>query len=264
MAFYKISEINIYPVKSLGGITVRSANVKPKGLEHDRRWMLINEENVFLTQRIHNHMALFKMSFSDNGFRVSFKGDQLDIPFTMQGDPIRARIWDDEVTVQEVSPAHSEWFTKNIGMPVRLVAFPEENSRPIDARYKVGDDHVSLADGYPLMILGESTLEDLNQRLKQPVPMNRFRPTFVFTGGDAFDEDTWKRFSIGEARFAGVKPCMRCVLITVDQETGIKGIEPLATLSTYRKRDKGVSFGQNVIPIKLGQISIGDEIIVED
>jgi uncharacterized protein YcbX len=264
MAFYRISELYIYPVKSLGAIPVRSVSVKPKGFEHDRRWMLIDEQNVFLTQRIHNHMALFRMSFGDEGFRASFKDDQLNIPLTTQGDPVRARIWNDEVTVQEVSPAHSEWFSKNIGIRCKLVAFPEENARPVDPRYKVADDHVSLADGYPIMVIGQSTLDDLNQRLKDPVPMNRFRPSVVFTGGDAFDEDQWRRFSIGNGKFAGVKPCMRCVLITVDQETGIKGIEPLATLSTYRKRDNGVYFGQNVIPTRLAQIAIGDEIIVED
>lgn len=264
MALYRISELNIYPVKSLGGIPVRSANVLQKGLQHDRRWMLVDEENNFLTQRVHNHMALFRMSFSDHGFRVSFRGESIDIPFTMEGGSVRAKIWNDEVTVREVSTAHSEWFSKNIGMPCKLVAFPEENARPVDAKYRVADDHVSLADGYPLMIIGQSTLDDLNQRLKIPVPTNRFRPSVVFTGGDPFDEDNWKRFSIGESRFAGVKTCKRCVLITVDQETGIKGTEPLATLSTYRRWDNGVHFGQNVIPTKLGKIAIGDEIIVED
>jgi uncharacterized protein YcbX len=264
MAFYKISELYIYPVKSLGGIPVRSAKVMQKGLEHDRRWMLIDEENVFLTQRIHNHMALFRMGVGDKGFRVSFKGEQLDIPFTSQGDPIRARIWNDEVTVQEVSASHSEWFSKNIGIRCKLVTFPEENTRPVDPQYRIADDQVSLADAYPLMIIGQSTLDDLNQRLKNPVPTNRFRPSVVFTGGDPFDEDNWGRFSMGESTFAGVKTCKRCVLITVDQETGIKGTEPLATLSTYRRWDNGVHFGQNVIPTKLGQIAIGDDIIVED
>lgn len=264
MAFYKISELNIYPIKSLGGIPVQSAMVKQKGLEHDRRWMLVDEENVFLTQRIHNHMALFRMSFGDNGFRVSFKGDDIDIPFTMEGDPVRAKIWNDEVTVREVSSVHSDWFSGNIGIRCRLMAFPEENARYIDPKYRLADESVSLADGYPLLLLGQATVDDLNRRLEIPVPMNRFRPSVVFTGGDAFDEDKWTRFSMGDGSFAGVKTCRRCVLITVDQETGIKGTEPLATLSTYRRWDNGVHFGQNVIPVKLGKISIGDEIIVED
>lgn len=264
MAFYRISELNIYPIKSLGGIPVRSAKVMTKGLEHDRRWMLIDEENVFLTQRIHNHMALFRMSFGDNGFRVSFKDRHLDIPFTMEGGPLRAKIWDDEVTVREVSSQHSEWFSKNIGVPCKLVAFPEENDRRVDVRYRVAEDnHVSLADAYPLLVIGQPSLDDLNERLETPVPMNRFRPSVVFTGGDAFDEDHWGRFAMGGCTFAGVKACKRCILLTVDQETGIKGTEPLATLSTYRRWDNGVYFGQNVIPTKLGQIAIGDEIIVQ-
>jgi uncharacterized protein YcbX len=259
-----VSEINIYPIKSLGGISLQASDVLQKGLRHDRRWMLMDEDNVFLTQRIHNRMALFRMSFADNGFNVSYDGQQLNIPFTMEGDPVRAKIWDDEVTVQEVSSAHSDWFSKNLGLPVRLVAFPEGNERPIDPKYRLGDDHVSLADAYPLLIIGQSSLDDLNRRLDDPVPMNRFRPSIVFTGGDPFEEDTWGMFTTGGASFAGVKPCKRCVLITVDQQTGVKGTEPLVTLSKYRKKDNGVYFGQNVIPTTTGKISIGDEIIINN
>jgi uncharacterized protein YcbX len=121
---------------------------------------------------------------------------------------------------------------------------------------------VSLADAYPLMMIGQSTLDDLNKRLENPLPMNRFRPSVVFTGGEPFEEDHWDKFTMNNLTFAGVKLCKRCVLITIDQATGIKGIEPLATLSKYRKKDNGVYFGQNVIPTTLGQLSIGDEIII--
>jgi len=239
-----------------------SARVMKKGLQHDRRWMLIDEDNIFLTQRIHHRMALFHLAFSDNGFRVSYDGTEITIPSTMEPDPIRAKIWDDEVTVREVSSAHSEWFSKHLGTRVRLVAFPEENERPVDEKYRVGNDHVSLADAYPLLIVGQSSLDDLNQRMEIPVPMNRFRPSVVFTGGEAFEEDHWSKFTIGGLTFAGVKLCKRCVLITVDQATGVKGTEPLVTLSKYRRKDNGVYFGQNIIPIEPGQISIGDEIII--
>jgi uncharacterized protein YcbX len=258
----RISEINIYPVKSLGGIPVSSSRVMKKGLEHDRRWMLIDDDNVFLTQRIHNRMALFKMSFGNEGFQVSYQDKRLMIALGTQGDPVRAKIWDDEVMVCEVSPVHSEWFSENLGVKCKLVAFPEQNERAVDARYRIADDHVSLADAYPLMIIGQSTLDDLNNRLEDPLPMNRFRPSVVFTGGEAFGEDHWERFTMNNLSFAGVKLCKRCVLTTVDQATAAKGAEPLLTLSKYRKKDGGVYFGQNVIPIELGQISIGDEIIV--
>ena len=258
----RISGIFIYPVKSLGGIPVTSARVMKKGLQHDRRWMLIDSANIFLTQRIHHRLALFKMNFANEGFEVNYDGNNIGIPSTVEGDPIRAKIWDDEVTVQEVSTAHSNWFSKRLGIDCKLVAFPEQNERPIDVRYRIGDDHVSLADAYPLMMIGQSTLDDLNERMEIPLPMNRFRPSVVFTGGEPFEEDHWNKFTMNNLRFAGVKLCKRCVLTTIDQATGIKGTEPLATLSKYRKKDNGVYFGQNVIPIEPGEIYIGDEIII--
>jgi uncharacterized protein len=261
----KISELYVYPIKSLGGIPLQSARVMEKGIQHDRRWMLMDESNVFLTQRIHNHMALFKTSLSADGVGVAFKDDFIEIPFDLvEGGPVRAKIWDDEVTVNEVSDKHSAWFTKHIGMNCKLVAFPENNQRLIDPKYRIADENVSLADAYPLLIIGQSSLDDLNERMSSPVPMNRFRPNVVFTGGDPFDEDTWKRFAMGLLNFAGVKPCKRCILPTVDQETGVKGVEPLATLSKFRRKDNstGVYFGQNVTPLSLGEISVGDEIII--
>jgi uncharacterized protein YcbX len=258
----RISGIFIYPVKSLGGIPVGSASVMKKGLQHDRRWMLVDSGNIFLTQRIHTRMALFKMNFANEGFQVTYDGNDIVIPSAMEGESVRAKIWDDEVTVQEVSTTHSNWFSKHLGFPCKLVAFPEENDRPVDVRYRLGDDHVSLADAYPLMMIGQSTLDDLNRRMEIPLPMNRFRPSVVFTGGEPFEEDHWDKFTMNNLRFAGVKLCKRCVLITIDQATGVKGTEPLATLSTYRKKDNGVYFGQNVIPMEPGKLSIGDEIII--
>lgn len=263
MAHLKVSGIFIYPVKSLGGIAMQTATVMKKGLQHDRRWMLMDENNVFITQRVHHKMALFKTSFGDNGFAVTYDGQQLHIPHTYEGDPVRAKIWDDEVTVQEVSTQHSEWFTKNLGIKCKLVAFPEQNDRPVDEKYRIGDDQVGLADAYPLLIIGERSLDDLNERLKSPVLMNRFRPNLVFSGGDPFDEDTFRDFTVGSVPFVSVKPCARCVLTTVDQATGTKtGGEPLATLAKYRRKGSGVYFGQNIIPAQTGQISIGDEITI--
>lgn len=263
MALIKVSEINIYPVKSLGGIALSTAKVMKKGLEYDRRWMLTDENNMFLTQRVHHKMALFRMSFGENGFVVSYDGQQLQIPLTFEGDPFRSKVWDDEVTVREVSSRHSAWFSEHLGIPCKLAAFPEENERPVDERYRIGDDHVSLADAYPVLMIGERSLDDLNKRLNSPVPMNRFRPNVVFSGGDPFVEDTIREFTIGSIPFVGVKPCARCVLTTVDQATGTKtGGEPLATLAKYRRKGSGVYFGQNIIPKQTGQISLGDEITI--
>ena len=119
----------------------------------------------------------------------------------------------------------------------------------MDARYAHANEQVSLADGYPLLIIGEASLADLNKRLPSPVPMNRFRPNLVFSGGHAYEEDAWKEFRIGESLFKGVKPCSRCVLTTIDQDTGAQGKEPLATLASYRKKENKIYFGQNVLAL---------------
>ncbi|MFZ6012481.1 MAG: MOSC domain-containing protein, partial [Bacteroidota bacterium] len=176
------------------------------------------------------------------------------------GQQIQTKIWDDVVDTIEVNQALSQWFTDHLNMNVKLVSFPEKNSRPVDPDYKVNDEHVSLADGFPFLIIGQSSLDDLNSRMEKPVPMNRFRPNLVFTGGAPYEEDGWRNFSIGKTRFVGVKPCSRCVLTTVNQDTGEKGIEPLYTLSTYRKQNNKVLFGQNAVALDDFEVSVGDKI----
>jgi uncharacterized protein YcbX len=257
---YKVSQLWTYPVKSLGGIAVQQARVLQKGLETDRRWMLIDDENTFMTQRVHHKMALFRPSWAGDKLMVSHLESSVLVPAVPLGEECRAMIWDDVVEVIEVHPNVSQWFSERLGKACKFVSFPEEKIRSVDPKYNLGDDQVSLADGYPLLVIGQGTLDDLNSRLSQPVPMNRFRPNIVFTGGDPFVEDTWTTFAVGVNRFAAVKPCARCVLPTVDQETGVMGKEPLATLSTYRRRNGKVYFGMNLIPLDHLTISVGDEI----
>lgn len=260
----RISEIWIYPIKSMGGISLETAQVRPKGFELDRRWMLVDETNRFITQREVTPMAFFKLSLSRDTLVVHHGNDHLEVPIAEQsGSPFNAVVWDDTVQVVEVSNGKSQWFSEKLGMKCKLVSFPEGNPRPVDERYKVANDHVGLADGYPYLIIGQSSLDDLNSRLATPVPMNRFRPNLVFTGGEPFEEDTWRNFRVGENRFVGVKPCARCVLTTVDQATGQKGSEPLATLSRYRRNENKVLFGQNVIALDYDKVSVGDEVVLE-
>lgn len=260
----RISEIWIYPIKSMGGISLETAQVRPKGFELDRRWMLVDEANRFITQREVTPMAFFKLSLSRDTLMVHHGNDRLEVPIAEQsGSTFDAVVWDDTVQVVEVSNQKSQWFSEKLGMKCKLVSFPEGNPRPVDERYKVANDHVGLADGYPYLIIGQSSLDDLNSRLATPVPMNRFRPNLVFTGGEPFEEDTWRNFSAGANRFVGVKPCARCVLTTVDQATGQKGSEPLATLSRYRRNENKVLFGQNVIALDYDKVSVGDEVVLE-
>lgn len=261
----KLSEIWIYPVKSLGGISLTSSSVMQKGLAYDRRMMLVDETGKFMTQRVFPQMALFKLSINKELLTITHHQHtlQLNLKKYTLSNPIMVTIWDDKVKAFEVGPAYSDWFSEQLGLKCKLVYFPEENARPVNPRYKVNDEHVSLADAYPFLIIGQSSLDDLNSRLKEPVPINRFRPTFVFVGGAPHEEDKWRNFSIGANRFVGVKLCDRCVLTTVDQNTGVKGIEPLRTLASYRKWDNNIYFGQNLVALDHHVVNVGDPIVIQ-
>lgn len=257
-----LSEIWVYPVKSLGGIRVSSAKVLAKGLEYDRRWMVIDQGGQFMSQRAYPAMALLQPSLAQDRITLTHKHTGSSVTFDLDETshrPVTARIWNDTVEVAEVRDDIHAWLSHHLNMNCRLVRFPEENPRALDERYAVGNDHVSLADAYPFLLIGQASLDDLNKRLKEQLPMNRFRPNFVFTGGTPFEEDTWKTFSIGSGKFVAVKPCDRCVMTTVDQHTGTKGSEPLITLATFRKQGNKILFGQNLIGLTPGcTISEGD------
>lgn len=261
----KLTEIWTYPIKSLGGISLTSAKIMGKGIQYDRRWMLVDTDGKFMTQRIHPKMALFKLTLDKTQLTIHYKDHSLPVLFnhTFIPTPLNVQIWDDLVSAFEVSTEHSHWFSDHLGIECRLVFFPEENARPVDPLYKVNDGHVSLADAYPYLIIGQSSLDDLNSRLPTPVPMNRFRPNLVFTGGDPYEEDTWRNFTIGTAAFVGIKPCARCALPTVNQDTGERGDEPIRTMSTYRKRDNKIYFGQNLVALHPAEIKVGDRITLK-
>jgi uncharacterized protein YcbX len=260
----KLSEIWIYPIKSLGGIRLSSSPVVEKGLPYDRRWMLVDERGTFMTQRINPLMALFKLTMNKHDLVVNFKNDSLTIPLRplLITRPERVTIWDDQVEAHEVDPIFSKWFSEHLDLACRLVHFPENNPRPVDVKYQRSNEQVSLADAYPFLIIGQSSLDDLNSKLEHPVPMNRFRPNFVFTGGTPYEEDTWQTFSIGGGHFAGVKTCSRCVLTTVNQDTAARGTEPLKTLASYRTWNSKVHFGQNLLSIDHHEVHEGDIITV--
>lgn len=258
----KLSEIWIYPVKSLGGIRLSSSKVLDKGLQYDRRFMLVDEGGMFMTQRIFPKMALLKTSISSEKLTVTNENHSVTIAIipAKGSDDRPVQIWNDLVMAHEVDPEYSAWFSERLDMKCKLVFFPEENPRAVDPNYRVNGENVSFQDAYPVLIIGQSSLDDLNTRLSDPVPMNRFRPNLVFTGGDPYEEDTWRYFKVGSNRFAGVKPCARCVLTTVNQDTAEKGKEPLRTLATYRNVNNKILFGQNLVAVDSGVISVGDGI----
>jgi uncharacterized protein YcbX len=225
--------------------------------------MLVDENGVFMTQRNHSRLALFKTAIGHDYLTIWFGNDKLEVPFeTGSSDNLELKIWDDSVRAFEVSSANSEWFSGRLNTKCKLVFFPEDNPRPVDSLYAVNNDHTSLSDAYPFLIIGQSSLDNLNEKLQEPVPINRFRPNFLFNGGDAYEEDTWREVTIGNNKFVGVKPCGRCVITTINQTTGEKGIEPLKTLATYRQRNGKVYFGQNLIAREHNEVHVGDEIKV--
>ena len=261
----KLTQIWIYPIKSLGGISLLSAQVLGKGLRFDRRRMLVDDTNTAITQRVYPKMALFKTSISNEHLHVKFGDSNLKISLEERdlSRPLDVTIWNDRVKAFEVGGAQSDWFAEMLGIRCKLVFFPEENERPVDPRYHVNAENVSLADAYPFMTIGQSSLDDLNSKLQEPLPMNRFRPNFVFEGGEPYEEDQWRNLSIGDVRFAGVKMCDRCVMTTVNQITAEKGIEPLKTLATYRNWDNKIYFGRNLVALDHGVVNVGDRILVE-
>lgn len=268
----KLSEIWVYPVKSLGGISLQEAQVTDRGLELDRRWLLVDDDNRFLTQREYPQLALFRPEIIEGNLKIVHKEllEWIIVPFCLdverKNDTIKVVVWDDTIDAFEVSSEISNWFSKIVGFSARLVYMPDESKRKVDPDYAIsGEEITSFADAYPFLIIGQSSLDDLNSRLDEKVSMNRFRPNFVFTNGAAFEEDFWRNFKIGNVPFAGVKRCDRCVMTTVDQEKGVvSSKDPLKTLAKFRNFGNKVLFGQNLIGLGVGTVSVGDEINVLD
>ncbi|MEP6704443.1 MAG: MOSC N-terminal beta barrel domain-containing protein [Acidobacteriota bacterium] len=262
-----LSEINIYPVKSLKGFSLESALVEDRGLQFDRRWMLVDENRNFITQREVPRMAAVKIEVNDRGLSAAINGSSIAIPAEpVTGEIATVKIWSSSVRGEFYPREVDEWFSSKLETACRLVLMPEATKRKVNPFYAVRrfEDTVSFADGYPFLLIGEASLADLNSRLDVPVPMNRFRPNFVVAGSGPFEEDSWKRIRIGSTEFHVVKPSARCVLTTVDQATGEKdGKEPLKTLSTYRNRNGNVLFGENLIAETAGgTVRVGDKVEV--
>lgn len=260
-----ISQLFIYPIKSLGGISIKSATITDRGLQYDRRFLLIDENNSFLTQRVFPKMALLQTAIEDDTLLVFQKNtneDKLVLPLSPAkvSKNILVRIWDDDCEVQLVSEEVDDWFSKKLNRYCRLVYMPQSTKRKVDAKYAFNNEITSFSDAFPLLIIGQSSLDDLNSRLTLPLPINRFRPNIVFTGGAPFQEDLMEHFKISGCDFYCVKPSARCVITTTDQETAITGKEPLKTLSTYRSKNNKVYFGQNVLLKGEGKINAGDKI----
>lgn len=263
---YTISQLFIYPVKSLGGFEVPAAQLTDKGFEHDRRWMVVDKNNEFLTQREYPQMSLLQTLIIGDELVIYHKNDPTDkttIALKVTPAPtVKVKVLEDECTAQFVSDAADKWLSTQLGMACRIVFMPDSELRKVDDRYAHNEEVTNFSDGYPLTMIGQASLDDLNSRLLEPLPMNRFRPNIVFTGDPPFEEDTMEHLTINGINMYGVKLCSRCVVTTIDQNTASKAKEPLKTLAGYRMKNNKIYFGQNLLFNQTGNIKVGDNLEV--
>lgn len=265
MTALRVTGLYHYPVKSCRGIALNEAQLTPYGLAQDRYWMVVDQQGRFLTQRRFPRMALIEALPEDDGLLLKAPGlPPLSVP-PPGVNPLAVRVWGFDGTGVDAGDTAAAWLSAFLNYPCRLAAPTPALRRAVDPHYDTWGSEVMYSDGFPLLLISEASLESLNARLAEPVPMNRFRPNLVIAGCEPHAEDGWRTLQIGAGLiFHVVKPCARCTIPTVDQMTGVRGNEPSATLATYRKWDDNqVYFGQNVIhESKSGLIKIGDSVTV--
>lgn len=255
-----------YPVKSCAGTALEAAELDAFGLIADRRWMVVQPDGVFLTQRKLPKMALIRPHLMNEGLCLEAPGmSALEVPAPPSCAPaVRVTVWNSTCQAVDAGDQAARWLSDFLEAECRLVGIDDRFQRRVNPEFALDDDSVSFADGFPLLLTNSASLEDLNRRLTDPLPMDRFRPNLVISGALPFAEDRWECIKIGKVTFHLVKPCARCVVTTVDQATAQQGEEPLVTLAGYRRaEDGGILFGQNLIHTpKRGRIRVGDPIEV--
>jgi uncharacterized protein YcbX len=258
-----LKNIYIYPIKSLGAIALERCEVTPRGLKHDRRFMLVDEHGKFITQREAHGLHEFLCETFHDGFLVRKKESTLMLPWQfVEGESINVQVWDDAMEAIVAPDECNAFFSQELDRECKLVYMPDLSLRPLDPRYAEGV--TSFSDGYPYLVIGTASLDELNRRMASPIGMDRFRPNFVVETEKPFEEDEWRKYHIGTIPFEHVKPCGRCVFTTIDQETGLRSAEPLKTLASFRNKDNKILFGQNTVVKSFGAtVHCGDLITIE-
>jgi uncharacterized protein YcbX len=275
-----LSALTLYPIKSCAGISLQEATLTREGLMsdqiYDREWMVVGPDGVCLTQREHPRMALIVPHLKTSTLELRAPGMlrlelELGLPDPDQAPTLTVQVWDDTVLAYDCDDTTAAWFTAAIGTPCRLARFHAKATRAVSQKWTKGVAASTLfSDGYPVLIAGSASLEDVNQRLRaagrDAIPMNRFRPNVVIDGIEAFEEDYVESFELGEAVLAPVKPCSRCPMPSVDQATGTFGPDPLDILQSYRAKpelDGAICFGMNAIVTEgAGQrLRVGQQVV---
>lgn len=268
MTALTLSALHVYPVKGLKGIDLDVARCTERGLEHDRRWMVVDENGDFLSQREMPRMATIWTEIADGALVLSAPDlPSVDVPLDPRpAAPMRVRVWSSTCDAVPVSPHADAWLSDYLELPCRLVYMPETTRRLSNPDHVKGEKLVGFADAFAYLVTTEASLADLNARLEtraqRPVPMNRFRPNLVVRGNGPFAEDDWAEIRVGGAVLQAAKRCGRCQVTTTDQVTGeVTGPEPLATLSTFHADSKsGPCFGVNFVSVKAGAVRVGDAV----
>lgn len=260
----KVSSLHIYPIKSCAAVDLTAVRLDTRGPLLDRRWMLIDKDGRFVTQREEPRLSQIRPGITPLALEVEAPGMQkLKVPLGGgRGRRVRAQVWGHETEAEFLGNDVADWFSDAMQRNLRLVRWADEQVRPVSKRHTDIDSQTAFADGYPVLLVSEASLAELNGRLEQRVPMDRFRPNIVVRGCEAFAEDGWRKFTVGDMTLHGVKPCDRCTITTVDQRSGQAGKEPLATLSGFRTVDSRVLFGINCVHGGFGNIREGDSIEV--
>jgi len=253
----EVSELYIHPLKSAASVSVKKAALDNLGFEYDRRWMLVDPDGNFLSQRQLPEMCLIQAHADADVLSVSVPGQNV-IKVATKSDQVRqVVVWGDSCRAFDAGELAASYLSDFLKTSCRLVSFPADEKRQVDLIYANPGDLTGFSDGFPLLIISQASLDDLNRRLDKPVSMTRFRPNIVVSGCEAYAEDSWKRIIVGGIEMQVVKPCSRCSIPSVDPKTAVRSLEPVKTLRAYRMKDSKIYFGQNVIANSTGVLEIG-------
>ena len=258
-----LSALSLYPVKSGAGIDLQQAELDRFGLAGDRRWMLVDDTGRFITQRDLARLALLKTGWRNGSLTLRWERELLEVMVpAANATVLPVAVWADTVTARDAGPEAAEWLQQRLGVACRLVYMPDDCHRAVDPKYATRGQTVSFADGFPLLLISQASLYDLNARLPSAVPMNRFRPNLVITGCAPFAEDSWQRIRIANIDFDIAKPCSRCVIPSIDQATAERDRSIHRVLAGFRRRERIIYFGQNLLHRGTGRLNVGDEVHV--
>ncbi len=281
----RVVELTYYPIKSCAGVHSDRLDVGSRGFLYDRDWLVVDSKNEALTQREYPKMAMIKAAVSNNGsFSHTGNGEpvggmlelnapsmpplHVDVLRESGKEELPVTVWKADCFAFDQGDAASKWLSTYLDAEVRLLRVSEQPDHGRTVKVKgefKGEKQVAFADMFPFQLISAASLEELNRRLEKPLAMNRFRPSIVIDGCEPFEEDRWREIRVGSIRMIIDSPCARCVLTTIDQESGEKGVEPLRELSKFRKEEDGnkTLFGQYAIHLENGAIACGDELVVE-